>query len=111
MVATPGCLRTVFNVHLTHQVKRSAVWGITKNKIRSKIGDCNLQATTVEAKITRIQAAPVETKHDQRKAGRPPFTYVDLKQDTGLEEPDIKAAMLTRSVRRAITVRDMSQLN
>ena len=41
-------------------------------------------------------------KHGKRKAGRPNLTYIDLlKQDTGLEESDIKTAMLDRSVWRA----------
>ena len=47
-------------------------------------------------------------KHSRRKAGRHYFTYIDLlKQDTGPEEPDIKRAMLDRSVMRFITVRDV----
>ena len=44
------------------------------------------------------------SKHGKRKAERPNLTYL-LKQDTGLEEPDIKTAMLDRSVWRGITVR------
>ena len=44
-------------------------------------------------------------KHGKRKAGRPKLTYIDLmKQDTGLEEPDIKTAMHGK-VWRDITVR------
>ena len=40
------------------------------------------------------------------KVSRPKITYIDLLiQDTGLEEPDIKTAMLDRRVWRAITVR------
>ena len=44
-------------------------------------------------------------KHGKRKDGRPNLTYIDdLNQDTGLEEPDIKTAMLDRSVWLAIPV-------
>ena len=66
------------------------------DKIRK--GDCVLQATVVGAR-NNLCPKYSNLKHGKRKAGRPNLTYIDLlKQDTGLEEPDIKTAMLDRSV-------------
>ena len=61
-------------------------------RIRSKIGDCGLQATAVEEKMNPYPDCSFENqtmaKEKSWKAGRHSFTYVDLlKQDTGLEEP------------------------
>ena len=45
-------------------------------------------------------------KHGKRKADRPSITYTDLsQQDTGLERPEVRTAMLYTGVWRAITLR------
>ena len=79
--------------------------------IRSEIlvGDCGLQATAVEVKMNPYPGS--SCGNQSMVKGKPwnIFTYVDLlKQDTGLEEPDITTAMLDMSVWSANTVRDVS---
>ena len=79
---------------------------ITDN-IRSGKGYCILQATVQGARTNLCPGFSTGTSSMEKKDWyRPNLTYIDLlKQDTGLKEPDIKTAMLDRSVWRAITVR------
>ena len=83
--------------------------------IRSEREDCGLQVTV--GHCCRSKDEPIsrlhlwKRNHCKRKAERLTFTYVDLlKQDTALEETDMKIAMLDRHVWRAITVQDVSTL-
>ena len=106
-----GCytrmLRTAFNVHWKQHMTNKELYGDLP-KITDKIRERRLRFAghcyRSTEPISRILLW--NPKHGGRKAGRPHLTYIDLlKQDTGLEEADIKTAMLDRRVWRAITVR------
>ena len=107
-----GCytrlLRTAFNVHWKQHMTNKELYGDLP-RITDKIRERRLRfaghsCRSAEEPISRLLLW--NPKHGRRKAGRPSLTYVNLlKQDTGLEEPDLRTAMLDRSVWRAITVR------
>ena len=91
-----------------HYVKQWAELGWILDKIKNMrlqfAGHC---CRSKDESVSRLLLW--KPKHGKRKNGRPSFTWAKLlKQNTGLQEPDIKTAMLGRSVWRAITIWDVS---
>ena len=106
-----GCytrlLRIVFNVNWKQRITNKELYG-SLPKVSEKIRDRRLRFA---GHCCRSKEEPTSRlllwrpKHGKRKADRPTITYTDvLQQDTGLETPDMRTAMLDRSVWRAITV-------
>ena len=104
-----GCytqpLRMVFSVNLKQHMTNKELYG-SLPKVSAKIRDRRLHLAghcCTEELISRLLLW--RTKHGKRKAGRLAITYTDLlQQDTGLETPEIRTAMLSRIVWRAIIV-------
>lgn len=101
-------LRTILNVHWSQKVTNKELYGKLP-KLSDKIRQ---RRTRFAGHCSRSQDEPVSQllhwtpKHDRKSPGRPALTYIDiLRQDTGLEAQDMKAAMEDRKLWRTINVR------
>ena len=107
-----GCytrlLRTAFNVHWSQHMTNKELYG-NLPKVSEKIRERRLRfaghsCRNINEPISQLLLW--KPKHGKKKPGRPHLTYTDLlKNDTGLELSDVKAAMLDRNVWKAITAR------
>ena len=102
-------LRTAFNIHWQEHVTNKELYGElpkVSDKIRERrtrfAGHCTRSSKELASSL--ILWKP---KHGHKRPGRQQSIYIDiLRQDTGLDEDDMKNAMLDRRIWRAITIRE-----
>ena len=93
-----------YSMSTGRNITNKAVW--EPAKVSEKIRDRRLRFARHCCTKELILGYLWRQKHGMRKACRPTITYTEiLRQDTGLEAPEMRTELLDKSVWRAITVR------